>query len=86
MVITIKIFFSSTTGLISLKHLVCSIVYTRTAKIGQIMIQDLSWHLLHQGQIWLLWLLSWKKVKISYFSETIAAYDLKVSKCIQLSE
>ena len=58
---------------------VCSIVYKSTTKVIQIMTLGWPWSILRQGQIWSHRLLYWKKVKIFFFFETIAALGLKVA-------
>ena len=55
--------------------LVCSIGYSSTTKIDQVMSLGWPWPVLCQGQIWSLMLLYGKKVKQwIFFSETVVVY------------
>ena len=62
---------------------VYSIVYASTTKVVQIITLGWPWHILRQGQIWLLY---GKKWKLFIFLETVAALGLKVAWSIQLNE
>ena len=65
--------------------LVCSIGYSSTTKLDQMMSLGWPWPVLCQGQIWSLVLLYGKKVK-QFFSETVVVYYIKVGRCSQLNE
>ena len=66
--------------------LVCSIRYSSTTKVVQMMTLDWPWPILWQGQIWSLVLLYGEKDNMMNFSETIVVYDIKVGRFIQLNE
>ena len=54
-----------------------------TAKLLQIFRQ--KFYNIRQGQIWPFKLLHGEKMKIIHFSKTVAAYDFKVGRCIELN-
>ena len=66
--------------------LVCSHAYSSTTKFVQMMTLGWPWPILRQGQIGSPMHLYGKKVNQWIFSETIVAYDIKVSRCSQLNE
>ena len=66
--------------------LVCSIGYSSTTKLDQMMSLGWPWPVLCHGQILSLMFLYGKKVKQWFFSETVVVCYIKVGRCSQLNE